>query len=208
MVEKKTNGKHANHQHSLEQLIESLAAKAGVSTASSNELTRLIDRLTAARDKVIKKEEASRRQKEKAEAKRRLEQEKAQHNAHIEQVTSMDLPLDWENAFLGDERTQGVHVNSISDGLIMSLSNLARVDIEYISAITGEDYKTVIAALKGSIYQNPETWEECFYKGWETAEEYLSGNLMRKWKKADEANKAYRDYFKDNISTIEKVFHR
>ena len=50
MVEKKTNGKHANHQHSLEQLIESLAAKAGVSTASANELTKLIEHLTAARD--------------------------------------------------------------------------------------------------------------------------------------------------------------
>lgn len=87
----------------------------------------------------------------------------------------------------------------------MSLSNLARVDIEYISSITGEDYKTVISALKGSIYQNPETWDECFYKGWETSEEYLSGNLMRKWKKADEANKIYHDYFKDNIVAIEKV---
>jgi len=30
-----------------------------------------------------------------------------------------------------------------------SLSNLGRVDIEYISSITGEDYKTIIGALKG-----------------------------------------------------------
>lgn len=117
----------------------------------------------------------------------------------------MDLPLDWENAFNQDVRTQGIHADSISDGLIFSLSNLGRVDIEYISSITGEDYKTIIGALKGSIYQNPETWDECFYKGWETSEEYLSGNMMRKWKAAKEADKEYNGYFADNIRAIEKV---
>lgn len=117
----------------------------------------------------------------------------------------MDLPFDWENAFNQDVRTQGIHADSISDGLIFSLSNLGRVDIEYISSITGEDYKTIIGALKGSIYQNPETWGECFYKGWETSEEYLSGNMMRKWKAAKEADKEYDGYFADNVKAIEKV---
>ena len=204
MGEKKKIEQNTEQQHSFEQLIEKLAA-AGSSTASSSELTRLIDHLIATREKMIKKEEDERRRNEEAEAKRRLKEERDKYDAHIEEVTSMDLPLDWENVFSNDERTQGVHVDSISDALIMSLSNLARVDIEYISSITGEDYKTVICALKGSIYQNPETWDECFYKGWETSEEYLSGNLMRKWKKADEANKIYRDYFKENIIAIEKV---
>ena len=93
----------------------------------------------------------------------------------------MDLPLDWNNIFNSDVRTQGVHAESIPDALIMSLNTLGKVDTEYISSVTGADYKTVISTLKGSIYQNPLTWNECFYQGWETAEEYLSGNLMRKW---------------------------
>ena len=46
----------------------------------------------------------------------------------------MDLPLDWENAFDTDPRTADVHAESISDGLILSLSNLGKVDIEYISS--------------------------------------------------------------------------
>ena len=117
----------------------------------------------------------------------------------------MDLPLDWENVFNSDVRTQGVHVDSIPDALIMSLSNLGRVDIEYMASITGEDYKEIISTLKGSIYQNPVTWNECFYKGWETAEEYLSGNLMHKWKAAKKANEEYNGYFADNITAIEKV---
>lgn len=125
---------------------------------------------------------------------------------NIKDVTHMDLPIDWENIFDSSPATVGVHADSISDGLILSLSNLGHVDIEYIAAITGERYKTVIETLKGSIYQNPRTWEECFYKGWETAEEYLSGNLYDKYAVAVENNRKYKGYFNDNIEAIEKVF--
>ena len=178
--------------------------KDGVSVSSSD-ITELIKKLTTARDSVKRREDEERSRRAKEEAQRKAEEERLRKEQHIQEVTSMDLPLDWENAFNQDVRTQGIHADSISDGLIYSLSNLGRVDIEYISSITGEDYKTIIGALKGSIYQNPETWGECFYKGWETSEEYLSGNMMRKWKAAKDANKEYNGYFADNIRAIEKV---
>ena len=130
---------------------------------------------------------------------------KDEEDAHILEVTSMDLPLDFENMYTLDERTSEAHTESVSDGLILSLSNLGRVDIEYISAITGKDLKEVIMALKGSIYQNPETWDECFYKGWEDADTYLSGALFSKWKIASEANEKYKGYFSDNVSALERV---
>lgn len=126
-------------------------------------------------------------------------------DVHIQEVTCMDLPMDWNNVFDQDERTAGVHTDSIPDALIMSLTTLGKVDIEYISSVTGADLQTVINTLKGSIYQNPDTWGECFYKGWETAEEYLSGNLMRKWRSAKAANSKYNGYFGDNLKAIEKV---
>ncbi len=172
---------------------------------SSAEIKAAIDKLRKAKLAAERREELEEYRKEKREAARKAAEEKAQKEAHVREVTCMDLPLDWENVFNRDVRTQGVHADSISDGLVYSLSNLGRVDIEYISSITGEDYKTVIGALKGSIYQNPETWDECFYKGWETSEEYLSGNMMRKWKAARDANKEYNGYFADNIRAIEKV---
>lgn len=172
---------------------------------SSDELADIIEKLQKAKSFAQKREKADRERREREEARFREEEKKRQKDAHIQEVTSMDLPLDWENAFNQDVRTQGVHADSISDGLILSLSNLGMVNIEYISAITGENYKTIICALKGSIYQNPLTWNECFYQGWETAEEYLSGNLMRKWKAASEANKEYNGYFTDNIKAIEKI---
>lgn len=124
---------------------------------------------------------------------------------YIHDVTSMELPMTWENMFEEDSRAQGVYAESIADALLLSLSNLGTVNIEYIAAVTGEEYKTIISELKGSIYQNPLTWNECFYKGWETAEAYLSGNLRRKLREAKEANKMYDGYFEENVRALERL---
>ncbi len=172
---------------------------------SFDELNRVIGELNKIKNRKKVEEEKRKREKKQEEALRKAKEEKEKREKHIQDVTTMDLPLDWENVFNSDSRTEGVHVDSISDGLIKSLSELGRVDIEYISAITSEDYKTVICALKGSIFQNPDTWNECFYKGWETSDEYLSGNLMRKWQKAKAANEKYNGYFRDNLKAIEAV---
>ena len=175
------------------------------SDLSSEQLDKAIGKLREARYLARKREEEERKRKEKEEAERKAREEQERREAHAREVTCMDLPLDWNNIFDSDERTQGVHTDSIADALILSLNTLGRVDIEYISSVTGADYKTVISTLKGSIYQNPQTWNECFYKGWETADEYLSGNLMRKWKAAEQANKEYGGYFSDNLRAIERV---
>lgn len=172
---------------------------------SSKDIADAIEKLKKAKGTAEKRERKERKHQEEIDRLRKEQEERRKENEHIQQVTSMDLPMDWENLFAGDSRVEGVHADSISDGLILSLSNLGSVDIEYISSITGEDLKTVICALKGSIYQNPDTWQECFYKGWETAEEYLSGNMVRKWKSAKEADKKYKGYFADNVKAIEQV---
>lgn len=173
-------------------------------TMSIDEISEAIDYMSdAVYDAKRKRRELKRKQNEE-----RIREEKRKKEAeekHIREVTSMDLPLDWNNVFDTDKRTSGVHTDSISDALLMSLNTLGCVDIEYIASITSQEYKTVINALKGSIFQNPDTWDECFYKGYETADEYLSGNLMRKWKSATEASKKYNGYFDDNVKAIEKI---
>lgn len=172
---------------------------------TSEDLGRAISELQKAQNNARQREEKERIRKEKEEAERKAREGKERKEAHIREVTCMDLPLDWNNIFNSDVRAQGVHTESIPDALILSLSTLGKVDIEYISSVTGADYKTVISTLKGSIYQNPLMWNECFYQGWETAEEYLSGNLMRKWSVAKDADKEYQGYFSDNVKAIEKV---
>ena len=138
-------------------------------------------------------------QEEKKMAEWEIEEER------IEEITSMELPSDFENLYATDDIAAGVHTESIEDGLVLSLSNLARVDIEYIAQITGKTYKEVIYALKGSIYQDPDLWNECFYKGWVTADEYLSGNLIKKLRIAKEANERYHGYFTDNVTAITSI---
>lgn len=126
-------------------------------------------------------------------------------NAHIAKVTKMELSPDWSNPFSDDARAVGIFAQNAVDGLALSLNNLGAVDIEYISQITGLSVKNVIAELSGSVYQNPDKWHECFYKGWETSEEYLSGKVFEKLKSAKKANKKYKGYFRDNVAALEKV---
>lgn len=120
--------------------------------------------------------------------------------------TAIDISLDWDDILTPsyDKEHKG-EVESVADALIMSLSERARVDIEYIASLTGKSMKSVILELEGSIYQNPDTWEECYYKGWETAEEYLSGNLRIKWERALEANRIYGNRFDANLNAIKEL---
>ena len=172
---------------------------------SAAEINKLIVKLLDEK-KYAKEREAEEKRRRREEEKARKEAERRQQwENHVEEVTCMELPLDWTNVFDSDIRTRDVHTESIPDALIYCLANLGCVDIEYISSVTGKDYQTVIETLKGSIFQNPDTWDECFYKGWETSDEYLSGNLMRKWKSAKKASKKYNGYFDENIKAIEKV---
>ena len=187
-----------NNQVKLEDYLRELGSKKGL---SSKDVLQAIGKLSEVHTQ-LKKEENNAIRRQRIDEKRRAEQKERER---IEEVTSMDLPLDYENAFGDDVRTKDVKVESISDGLIASLNVLGYVDIEFISEVSGKSNRDVIEALKGSIYQNPNKWKECFYKGWETADEYLSGNLVKKWREAKNASAKYNGYFQENVKAIEKV---
>lgn len=191
--------KKGGWQLSIEEILKKLRGEK--EKVTSKDLSRAIEDLAKARKTAAKQEEEEKKRKEEEEARQKKEAEEET----FADPTCMDLPLDWENVFDNDERTKGVKAETPADALILSQIALGRVDIEYMASITGLDYKTVIQSLKGSIYQNPETWDECFYKGWETADEYLTGNLMKKWNAAADANLKYNGYFKENMLAIEKV---
>ena len=186
---------------------------------SSDELNLALQSLKLASQEIREREEAEQRRKEaEREAKRKAEKaareravlqraaeiEAEKNRKHVEEVTCMDLPMDWRNTYEDDERAK-VRFDNISDAFMFCLESFGEVDIEFIALITGKECKDVIAELKGSIYQNPLTWNECFYKGWETADCYLSGNLMYKYDVAKEANTKYLGYFRDNLKAIEDV---
>ncbi|MCD8286082.1 MAG: DEAD/DEAH box helicase family protein [Clostridia bacterium] len=154
------------------------------------------------RDREAAVERAKRRREEKREQERRLAEEKQKK---LRLATSQDTPEGYVNPFAGDNRAIGVHAESPMHALLLCLSNLGRVDIEYIALISGMSLKEVIQSLKGSIYQNPLTWGECFYKGWETADEYLSGDIGRKLELAESVNSEYSGVFSLNVSALRNV---
>ena len=65
-------------------------------------------------------------------------------------------------------------VDTASEALAVFLSEKARVDLDYMAELTGKDVDTVKEELTGIIFQNPLTDQ------WETADEYLSGNVRDK----------------------------
>ena len=115
-----------------------------------------------------------------------------------------ELSMDWENPYLSSGERYG-EIIDLPDALVASLSEKGAVDIEYIAARADLTPRQVIDGLGGAIYQNPERWEENLLLGWETSEEYLSGNLARKRKAAEAANRKYGGRFDANVKAIEAV---
>ncbi len=76
------------------------------------------------------------------------------------------------------ERVQ--HVDSALDGLLVSLNERGRVDVEYISQLYEQPPERVVVELGGRIFFDPA--QETYV----TAEEYLSGNVRRKLAEARE----------------------
>lgn len=87
--------------------------------------------------------------------------------------------------------------NSI-DALIVSISEKARVDIEYMCNLTGKTEQELVKELEGSIYKDP--MKEIYV----TADEYLSGNVREKLKIAEEFAKNNPEYEK-NVDSLKKV---
>ena len=193
--------------------------KNGGEILSVEDLDIAIESLKLAQLDVKEREERKRREREAQILKERMEEEEKRRRAaevraakraerkrlaRVKEITAMDLPLDYVNRYDEDERA-GIHCDSIVEGLLVSLDALGIVDIEFIASVTGEELKTVIEALRGSIYQNPLHWDECFYKGWETSDEYLSGNLMHKLSVAEAANREYPGVFDQNIKALKEI---
>ena len=193
--------------------------KTGGEILSVEDLDVAIESLKLAQLDIKEREERRRKEQEAQRLKERMEEaEKRRRAAEVraakraerkrieraKEITAMDLPIDYVNRYEDDARAN-VHCDSIVEGLLVSLDALGLVDIEFIASVTGEEMKTVIEALKGSIFQNPLHWNECYYKGWEDADEYLSGNLMHKLAIAEEANKEYPGIFDSNIKALKDI---
>ena len=72
-------------------------------------------------------------------------------------------------------------VDTASEALALSISEKACVDMEYMSKLTGKSQDELINELNGVILLDPVRGE------WQTADEYLSGNVRQKLREAEQA---------------------
>ena len=72
-------------------------------------------------------------------------------------------------------------VDTASEALALSISEKACVDMEYMSKLTGKSQDELINELNGVIFLDPVRGE------WQTADEYLSGNVRQKLREAAQA---------------------
>jgi N12 class adenine-specific DNA methylase len=92
------------------------------------------------------------------------------------------------------------YVDNVKDALIISVSETAKVDIQFICELTKKSENTVLAELTrdGDIYKNPATGQ------YETADEYLSGNIREKINIAQTIAELQPEYT-PNIAALQAV---
>ena len=89
-------------------------------------------------------------------------------------------------------------VDTASEALAVSLNEKAGVDVPFMAELTGKTEKDITEDLMGVIYRNPET------DRWETADEYLSGNVRDKLRIAESKAESDPD-FSINVQALHKV---
>ena len=72
-------------------------------------------------------------------------------------------------------------VDTAAEALALSIGEKARVDMAYMSQLTGKSEEDIIDELNGVIFLDP------VYGDWQTADEYLSGNVRQKLREAENA---------------------
>lgn len=79
------------------------------------------------------------------------------------------------------------HVSTSQEALAISISERAKVDLEYMQSLTGFDRNKLISDLHRVIYPNPEKIDSEGNPKYEMADEYLSGNIRNKLAAAEAA---------------------
>ena len=120
--------------------------------------------------------------------------------------SSTDISLDFEDVFKANQNDLPQDLTP-GDALLYSLNNLGKVDMSYISKACKRSIKEVAIILRGVIFLDPFKWDENYNleKGWVTRDEYLSGNLLDKFKLAFQYNHVYKGLFTDNLNALGSV---
>lgn len=91
-----------------------------------------------------------------------------------------------------------IQVETAKDALVVSMNEVGRIDLDRMVRLTGKSEDALVQELNGLIYLNPETAR------WETADQYLAGNVKAKLKAAENAV-ASNPRFAQNVDALKLV---
>ena len=89
-------------------------------------------------------------------------------------------------------------VDTASEALALSISEKARVDMNYMAQLSGKSQEELIDELNGVIFLDPVHGE------WQTADEYLSGDVRQKLREAEAAAKDSPGYL-PNVEALRQA---
>lgn len=96
-------------------------------------------------------------------------------------------------------------VDTAKEALIVNLNEKGKIDFDLIENIYSKTTEEIIDELKGEIYLNPIKYNKENIKiGWETADEYLSGNVREKLKIAEVYSET-NEIFNSNVNALKLV---
>ena len=97
-------------------------------------------------------------------------------------------------------------VDTPSEALAVSIGEHGKVDLPYMADLLGTpgDYGRITTELSGVIFKDPAADADDPEAGWQTADEYLSGNVRDKLRMAQLAAESHPE-FKVNVDALEKA---
>ena len=106
---------------------------------------------------------------------------------------------------IGPERVV-TSVDTPSEALAVSIGEHGKVDLPYMADLLGTpgDYERITTELSGVIFKDPAADADDPEAGWQTADEYLSGNVRDKLRMAQLAAESHPE-FKVNVDALEKA---
>ncbi len=97
-------------------------------------------------------------------------------------------------------------VDTPSEALAVSIGEHGKVDLPYMAELLGTpgDYGRITTELSGVIFKDPAADADDPEAGWQTADEYLSGNVRDKLRMAQFAAEGHPE-FAVNVTALEKA---
>ena len=97
-------------------------------------------------------------------------------------------------------------VDTPSEALAVSIGEHGRVDLPYMAELLGSpgDYERITTELQGVIFKDPSADADEPEAGWQTADEYLSGNVRDKLRMAQLAAESHPE-FRVNVDALTKA---